>query len=64
MTYQFLPPLSDSDYEALKGDIATRGIMVPIEYDQDGNVLDGHHRLRICAELGIAEWPRVTRRRM
>ena len=59
--YQFLPPLSSNDYEALKADIAERGIMVPIEYDQDGNVLDGHHRLRICEELGLSEWPRITR---
>jgi N6-adenosine-specific RNA methylase IME4 len=59
--YQFLPPLSDNEYEALKADIAERGIMVPVEYDQDGNVLDGHHRLRICDELGISKWPRLTR---
>ena len=59
--YQLLPPLSDNDYEALKADIAERGVMVAIEYDQNGNVLDGYHRLRICDELGISEWPRVTR---
>jgi ParB-like chromosome segregation protein Spo0J len=59
--YQLLPPLSDKEYEALKADIAERGVMVPVEYDQDGNVLDGHHRLRICDMLGIREWPRVTR---
>jgi ParB-like chromosome segregation protein Spo0J len=59
--YQFLPSLSDNDYEALKADIAERGVRVAIEYDQDGNVLDGYHRLRVCNELGIGEWPRVTR---
>jgi N6-adenosine-specific RNA methylase IME4/ParB-like chromosome segregation protein Spo0J len=59
--YQFLPPLSGADYRALKEDIAERGIMVPIEYDQDGNVLDGYHRLRFCRELGITDFPRIVR---
>lgn len=35
--------------------------MVPIEFDEHGNVLDGHHRLKICAELGINEYPKVIR---
>ena len=53
MSFQVMPPLSDADYGALKADIAERGIMIPIEVDEDGNVLDGHHRLRIANELGI-----------
>ncbi|MDP2618588.1 MAG: ParB N-terminal domain-containing protein [Hyphomicrobiales bacterium] len=59
--YQFLPDLAGDDYDALKADIAERGVMVPIEYDDDGNVLDGHHRIKACAELGISEWPRIVR---
>lgn len=55
--FQFLPPLSEEDYEALKADIANRGVQVAVEYDQDGEVLDGHYRLRACKELGITEWP-------
>ncbi len=51
--YQLLPPLSDEDYKRLKDDIAQRGVMVPIEVDEHGNVLDGHHRKRIAEELGI-----------
>ena len=35
--------------------------MVPIEYDEHGNVLDGHHRLKICVELGIKDFPTVYR---
>ncbi len=58
--YQFMPALSDDDYAALKADIAARGIMVPIEVDEDGNVLDGHHRLRIAEELGVP-CPRTVR---
>ncbi len=48
-----MPPLSEADYAALKADIAERGIMVPIEVDENGEVLDGHHRVKICDELGI-----------
>jgi N6-adenosine-specific RNA methylase IME4 len=59
--YQLLPDLTSDEYAALKDDIAKRGVQVPVEYDDDGNVLDGHHRLRACADLGIKEWPRVVR---
>lgn len=53
-TYQFLPPLSRSEYEALKADIAARGgLHSPVVVDENGQVLDGHHRLKACEELGI-----------
>jgi len=51
--FQVMPALSDADYAALKADIDERGLMVPIEVDEDGNILDGHHRQKICNELGI-----------
>lgn len=44
-----------------KADIAARGVQVPVEYDEDGKILDGHHRVRACLELGIKDWPRVIR---
>jgi phage N-6-adenine-methyltransferase len=59
--YQTMPPLSDSEFAELKADIAARGVMVPVEYDKDGEVLDGHHRIRACQELGITDWPRIVR---
>jgi ParB-like chromosome segregation protein Spo0J len=59
--YQLLPPLAADEYAALKADIAERGVQVPVEYDEHGNVLDGHHRIQICVELGIAQWPRLVR---
>lgn len=59
--YQVMPPLSTDEYAELKSDIQRRGVMVPIEYDEQGNVLDGHHRLQICAELGIKDFPKVIR---
>lgn len=59
--FQLFDPLRDEEYEALKADIAKRGVLVPVEYDEHGNVLDGHHRIRACEELGITEFPSVTR---
>lgn len=49
--YQLMPPLSNEEYQALKEDIRRRGVAVAIEFDGDGNVLDGHHRLRAWQEL-------------
>jgi N6-adenosine-specific RNA methylase IME4 len=59
--YQVMPPLSAEEYAELKADIEARGVLVPVEYDEAGEVLDGHHRVQICDELGITEWPRVVR---
>lgn len=58
--YQLLPDLAADDYERLRADIRERGVLVPIEVDEHGNVLDGHHRKRIADELGI-DCPSVTR---
>lgn len=60
-TYQLLPALSPEEYQALKSDIAKHGVQVPVEYDDEGNILDGYNRVRICQELGITEWPRIIR---
>ena len=56
MNYQVMPELTDDEYA-----IAERGVMVPIEFDENGNVLDGYHRLQICEELGIRDYPKVIR---
>ena len=61
MNYQVMPELTDEEYAELKADIAERGVMVPIEFDEDGNVLDGYHRLKVCTELGIKDYPKVIR---
>ena len=62
MTYQFLPPLlPDDEFTELKASIAARGDPTPVEYDEEGNILDGHHRERACKELGISEWPKFIR---
>jgi modification methylase len=60
--YQLLPALSVEAFAALKADIEARGVLVPVELDENGALLDGHHRMRACAELGITRIPRIVRR--
>ncbi|MDP9875608.1 MT-A70 family methyltransferase [Agrobacterium tumefaciens] len=59
--YQLLPPLSDDDFKALYDDIKLNGVKVPVEYDDAGEILDGHHRVAICKMLGLTDWPRFVR---
>lgn len=49
--YQFMPPLSQEEFNNLKEDIRAKGVLVPIEYDENGKILDGHHRLLAVKEL-------------
>lgn len=42
-----LPPLKTSEREALAADIKANGVLHPIVIDEDGNILDGHHRYAI-----------------
>jgi hypothetical protein len=67
--YQLFPDLADDDYAALKRDIAERGVMVAVEYDDLGEILDGHHRVRAWTELvyegvELEPYPRVVREGM
>lgn len=59
--YQLLPPLSEDEYSALREDIKSAGVRVPIDVDENGDILDGHHRKQICDELGIECPERVIR---
>ncbi len=54
-------PLATDRRAALKASIAWEGVLVPIELDEKGQVLDGHTRLAICAELGITDYPTIVR---
>jgi N6-adenosine-specific RNA methylase IME4 len=53
--------LSKHDYAQLKADIARRGVLVSIEVDETGAILDGHHRHKIATELGL-KFPTTVRR--
>lgn len=61
MTYQVMPALSADEYQELKADIARRGVLVPVELDDAGNILDGHHRVQAAQELGLGHWPQIVR---
>jgi transcriptional regulator with XRE-family HTH domain len=41
-----LPPLTTSEFDALKSDIKANGVLVPIIVDENGDILDGHHRYK------------------
>ena len=47
-----VPVLSTQEYETLKQSIKEDGLYVPIILNQDGILLDGHHRYKACQELG------------
>lgn len=51
--YQVMPPLSAEEYQELYEDIKANGVLVPIVVDEDEVIIDGHHRAKIAAELGI-----------
>ena len=51
--FQNMPPLSPEEYSELETSIKEHGIQVPILIDEDGVVIDGHHRQKIAQELGI-----------
>ncbi len=55
--YQLLPDLPQEEFEALKADIAARGVQYAVIQDEQGNTLDGHQRERALAELGIKRYP-------
>lgn len=57
MIDNLLPPLSAEAYAALRDDIRENGVQVAITVDQDGNIIDGHHRSRAAQETG-QECPR------
>lgn len=51
--FQLLPPLTEDERATLRDDIAEHGVQQPIVVDENGTVIDGHHRLAIAEELGV-----------
>lgn len=50
---EILPPLSREEYDALAADIDANGVQTPIVIDEDNNILDGHHRYKICPDAPV-----------
>jgi ParB-like chromosome segregation protein Spo0J len=48
-----LPPLTGDEFAALTESIKEYGVINPITLDDAGLILDGVHRDRVCARLGI-----------
>lgn len=42
MKEQVMPNLSPEEYAALKLDIQEQGVQIPVIYDEQGHILDGH----------------------
>lgn len=52
--YQEMPPLSEYDRARLRESIAKEGVQIPvIVREEDGGIIDGHHRWEIAAELSM-----------
>lgn len=50
---KLLPKMTEEEFNQLKTSIQTEGQHYPIVVNEDLEVLDGHHRFRACAELGV-----------
>jgi hypothetical protein len=51
--YQVMPALTASEIDELRESIRKHGIKVPIVVSPDGEIVDGHHRAQIAAELRV-----------
>jgi hypothetical protein len=51
--YRLLPDLTAEERESLKKSIEQDGVQIPAIVDEEGNIVDGHHRDEVCRELGI-----------
>jgi N6-adenosine-specific RNA methylase IME4 len=60
MKYQLLDPLRPEEYAALEADIRRRGVLIPVERDENGDLLDGHNRQEIADKHGLP-CPSITR---
>jgi len=47
-----VPKLQELEYNSLKESIQKNGLWMPVVVNPEGVILDGHHRLKICKELG------------
>lgn len=55
--FQVMPAMDEEPLAGLKADIRKNGVEDPVHIDEDGNIIDGHHRVEICDELGIEDYP-------
>ncbi|NLP64359.1 ParB N-terminal domain-containing protein [Paraburkholderia sacchari] len=58
--FQLMPPLTPVEDTELRASIEAHGVLIAILVDEHGDVIDGHHRQKLAAELGV-ECPREVR---
>ena len=49
--FQIMPLMDENEFQILKEDIRQKGVIDPITFDEQGNIIDGYHRFRAFAEL-------------
>lgn len=64
--YQLFDVLTPDEFQVLKDDIKERGVLVAVELDENGVIIDGHHRVRAWNELRaegieLKDYPRIKR---
>jgi len=62
--YEILRPLSAEEEARLEGSIRKNGVIDPVVLDEDGNILDGNHRVRVWQKLRdegvkLLDYPRI-----
>ena len=57
-----LPDLNPWEYDALKESIRRWKVILPVVKDENGDIIDGYQRVRVCNELGITDYPVLTLR--
>ena len=55
-----LPPLTSAEFDALRADIEEHGVYSPILIDDDGAILDGHHRFKIDPQAPVRVVPGLS----
>jgi len=58
--FQLMPELPSWEFDALKESIRQHGVIVPIIRDEQGTIIDGHHRDQACRQLKIRDVPTIT----
>ncbi|MEX3839772.1 ParB N-terminal domain-containing protein [Paraburkholderia sp. BR10882] len=51
--YQVMPPLLPIELAELRASIEMHGVQLPVIVDEHGAIIDGHHRSKLAAEIGV-----------
>lgn len=49
--YQIMPDMQPAEYASFKSSVAKHGVITPVRVDENGEILDGHQRVRAWNEL-------------